>query len=202
MQSFLEEVVGEVILEGNSLENTVFVLPSKRAGTFLKTILARQAQTTFFAPEIYSTETFVEEVSQLTYAGTIDQLFALYESYRKQDFDRKDDFNTFCKWGGQTLLQDFNEVDRYLIDTEELFTNLSAIQELNHWSLQADKTKMMEDYLKFWNSLERIYRDFCHILTSKGLGHQGWYIERPVFNLKSILPSMTNEDLYLLASMH
>lgn len=200
MQSFLEEVVGEVILEGNSLENTVFVLPSKRAGTFLKTILARQAQTTFFAPEIYSTETFVEEVSQLTYAGSIDQLFALYESYRKQDFDRKDDFNTFCKWG-QTLLQDFNEVDRYLIDTEELFTNLSAIQELNHWSLQADKTKMMEDYLKFWNSLERIYRDFCHILTSKGLGHQGWYIERPVFNLKIILPSMTNEDLYLLASM-
>ena len=37
--------------------------------------------------------------------------------------------------GLQSVLQDFNEIDRYLIPPNQIFEYLSAIQELNHWSL-------------------------------------------------------------------
>ncbi len=157
MQTFLEEVVQKVCQKHDALEDLVFVLPSKRAGTFLRKAMAEIAEKTFFAPEIFSIESFVEKISGIAYATDTQQLFTLYHAYLGQEPKGKDDFFTFSKWA-QTLLQDFNEIDRYLVDATELFSNLSAIQEINHWSLQSVKTKMMEDYLRYWNGLEPLYR--------------------------------------------
>ena len=187
MQSFLEQVAQKVRSSKLPLDKTVFVLPSKRAGTFLKTILAKTANATFFSPDIYSIEGFVEEISELSFASHTKQLFTLYEAYLEQTWERKDDFFAFSKWAS-TLLQDFNEIDRYLIESNSLFGNLAAIQELNHWSLQAEKTEMMKDYLSFWNNLDKLYNRFNDKLLSSDLGHQGlvyriacqklsWYLE-------------------------
>lgn len=172
MQSFLEAVVNNIVEKQDSYENLVFVLPSKRAGTFLRRAIAKAANKTFFSPEIFSIESFVEEISGLAYATGTQQLFTLYHVYLAQETRGKDDFFTFSKWA-QTLLQDFNEIDRYLVDATELFSNLAAIQEINHWSLQKGKTKMMEDYLRFWNDLEPLYHSFTNSLLGQGLGHQG-----------------------------
>ena len=60
-QSFIERVVDEVWSQDIELENLVFVLPSRRAGTFLKSKLASKANRTQFAPEIYSIEGFIEK---------------------------------------------------------------------------------------------------------------------------------------------
>lgn len=177
MESFLEGIVNELGSKNYSFENLVFVLPSKRAGTFLKKAIAQNTDSAIFAPEIYSIEGFVEQVSGLTYASSTQQLFTLYEAYLGQPLDRKDDFYAFSKWA-QTLLQDFNEIDRYLVDTSDLFSNLAAIQEINHWSLQENKTKMMTEYLKFWNHLEGLYHSFNDKLLAKGLGHQGLVYRR------------------------
>ena len=53
MQSFIEEVVHEVVKKNNTISNIVFVLPSKRAGTFLRNSLSKIINETSFAPEIY-----------------------------------------------------------------------------------------------------------------------------------------------------
>lgn len=172
MQSFLEEVIAASALQRDSLEHTVFVLPSKRAGNFLKKALATHFKGTFFAPEIWSIEGFIEYVSGLGYANNTQLLFELYSVYQKTATGEIDTFFTFSKWG-QTLLQDINEIDRYLIDAKGLFSNLSAIQEVTHWSIEGAQTKMVEDYLKFWNGLEKLYTHFNAALLEKGLGHQG-----------------------------
>ena len=172
MQSFLREVVIKVCAKYDSYENLVFVLPSKRAGTFLRRAIAETAKKTFFSPEIFSIESFVERISGLRYASDTQQLFVLYQSYMAQKKGVKDDFFTFSNWA-RTLLQDFNEIDRYLIDANQLFSNLAAIQEINHWSLQSEKTQMMEDYLSFWNNLEPLYHSFNEALLEEGLGNQG-----------------------------
>ncbi len=172
MQSFLEEVVDEVWQKYNTIEDVVFVLPSKRAGTFLKNSIVQKTDKTLFAPEIYSIESFVESISGLAYASNTQQLFELYSTYLKTAQGEKDNFHVFSKWG-QTLLQDFNEIDRYLVEPAKIFSYLSAIQEINHWYLQSEKTKMMEDYILFWNNLEQLYSSFNTNLLKKGLGHQG-----------------------------
>ncbi len=139
---------------------------------FLRNALAKTSEKTFFAPDIYSIERFIENISGLSFATQTQQLFFLYEAYLEKTSTEQDNFYTFSKWG-QTLLQDINEIDRYLIDAEKLFASLSAIQKLDHWSLRTEKTKMMEDYLQFWNNLESVYRNFNGALLKKGLGHQG-----------------------------
>ena len=172
MQSFLQEIVKQITNEQVSLENTVFVLPSKRAGTFLRNSIAKITSKTIFSPDIFSIEGFVENISGLTYASNTEQLFQLYYSYLEQNKEDQDNFIDFTKWG-QTLLQDIIEIDRFLINTGKLFSNLSAIQEINHWYVEAEKTKMVEDYIKFWNNLEKLYENFNQRLLDQGIGHQG-----------------------------
>ncbi len=172
MQSFLEEVVDALSKKYTSMEHLVFVLPSKRAGTFVRNALAQKTTTPSFAPDIFSIEGFVEHLSGVSYATNTEQLFELYNTYSDLNKGEKDSFYVFSKWG-QTLLQDFNEIDRYLIDTDQLFSNLSAIQEVSIWSPEAEKTQMMEDYLDFWNKLDPLYHAFNKKLLQQGIGHQG-----------------------------
>lgn len=192
MLSFLEEVIGKITKEHDILEDFVFVLPSKRAGTVLRNILATNTAKTVFAPEIYSIESFVELISGLSYASNTQQLFELYNTYIKNATKEKDNFFSFSKWG-QTLLQDFNEIDRYLIDADKLFSNLSAIQEIDHWSVQAEKTKMMEDYLEFWNNLHQLYEDFNASLLKKDLGHQGLVYREACRQLQNYIENTQNK---------
>lgn len=172
MQSFLEEVVQEVCQQHDRLEHIIFVLPSKRSGTFLRNALAKTVKKTLFAPEILSIEGFIEKVSGLTSASHTQQLFELYKVYKKIAPVENIDFYTFSKWAN-TLLQDFNEIDRHLVDASKIFSNLADIQEISHWSPESEKTKMMEDYLHFWNQLEPLYHAFNQGLLNQGLGHQG-----------------------------
>ena len=197
MKSFLEEVVEEIRQKYGSLEDLIFVLPSKRAGTFLRNALAKSSEKTFFAPDIYSIELFIEKISGLAYATQTQQLFFLYETYLRNTPVEQDNFYTFSKWG-QTLLQDINEIDRYLIDAEKLFASLSAIQELDHWSLRTEKTKMMEDYLQFWNNLESLYRNFNGALLAEGLGHQGLVYRTACEKLAGYLAEQNNKTFIFL----
>ncbi len=138
----------------------------------MRNSIAETTEHTIFAPEIFSIEGFIEHVATLSYATNTEQLFALYESYRATRKGETDSFYAFSKWA-QTVLQDFNEIDRYLIDTERLFANLSAVQEISIWSPEAKKTRMMEDYLSFWKQLPGLYRHFNENLLRQHIGHQG-----------------------------
>jgi len=191
MRSFLDEIVNSIHSEQDSLEDTIFVLPSKRAGTFLRNSIANITERTIFSPEIYSIEEFVGNISGLSTATNTQQLFELYYAYLDQTKGKKENYLEFSKWG-QTLLQDINEIDRYLIDTGKLFTNLSAIQEINHWYLAAEKTKMVKDYIKFWNNLEELYTTFNQKLLIQGIGHQGLVYRKANENLESYLEANKN----------
>ncbi|PCJ95316.1 MAG: hypothetical protein COA50_08890 [Flavobacteriaceae bacterium] len=190
MQSFLEEVIDDVWSKHKSFDNLVFVLPSKRAGTFLRSNLAKVTNKTIFSPEIYSIETFVEKIAGISYASNTEQLFELYHSYLKTYKGEKEDFYGFSKWG-QTILQDFNEIDRHLIDPSQLFPYLSAIKEIDYW----DTTKMMKDYIRFWNNLEQLYEHFNKTLLDKGVGHQGLVYRQACERLNSYLD--TDKQTYI-----
>ncbi|MCM4150425.1 PD-(D/E)XK nuclease family protein [Arenibacter sp. N53] len=172
MKSFLQQVVDDLLQTYDSLDNLIIILPSKRAGTILRTTLANTANKTIFSPKIYSIEGFVEHISNLQAASNMEQLFTLYKAYSAMEYGEKDNFSTFAKWG-QTLLQDFNEIDRYLIDAKDIFSYLANIQEINHWSLQKEKSEIITNYIKFWNNLEPLYNTFNDLLIAKKLGHQG-----------------------------
>ena len=195
-QSFIEDVVEDVWNTHNSSSNLIFILPSKRAGTFLKKALSKKANTTIQSPDVYSIEEFIEIVAGISYANNTQQLFELYQAYLETGTYEKESFDSFLNWG-QTILQDFNEIDRYLVDAKKLFSGLVAVQELNHWSLSADKTEMMENYLNFWKHLEPLYEKFTAALLAKDIGHQGLVYRKAYEHLDNYINKVEKTHIFL-----
>ncbi len=163
---------------------------------FLKEAISKKAGKTIFAPVVYSIEEFVEKVSGLEYATNTQQLFELYTAYLQTGDFEKETFDTFLTWG-ETLLQDFNEVDRYLVNAKNLFSNLSDIQEINHWSTNKEQTVLIENYLNFWKHILPIYSRFNKNLIEKGIGHQGLVYRHASEHLDQYLEEQSHIHIFL-----
>jgi ATP-dependent helicase/nuclease subunit B len=173
MKTFLEETILAIKEEHFNLATLTLILPSKRAGGFLKDYLRQTAEQTSFVPTIISIEEFIEELSDLKIIDTTELLFKSYNVYLTTNPDqKKDDFESYTSWA-TTIIADFNEIDRYLIDPKPFFNYLSSIQDVNHWNVSSEKTPLIENYLKFWNSLNEFYEQLKTSLLKEGLGYQG-----------------------------
>ncbi|MFD1017083.1 PD-(D/E)XK nuclease family protein [Winogradskyella rapida] len=173
MISFIKSVLLDLQEKQLNLEDVYFVLPSKRAGVFLKHHLSSLLDQPIFSPHIVSIEEFVEDLSGLKNLPNTDLLFRFYETYcGLTPVDEQESFESFTKWA-QILLQDFNEIDRYLIPQSQIFDYLNAIKELNHWSLDVEQTGLVKNHLKFWKQLKAYYIAFTKNLLEAGQGYQG-----------------------------
>ncbi|MFS4483435.1 PD-(D/E)XK nuclease family protein [Hyunsoonleella sp. 2307UL5-6] len=198
MTSFIFDVLKDLQKSNYNFSELTFILPSKRAGLFLKHQLSKVNKTSIFAPDILSIEEFVEEVSHLKSANNTDLLFEFYATY--QDLTEKpkqDTFESFTKWG-QILLQDFNEIDRYLIPQEQIFEYLGAIQEINHWSSEKNQTEFIKKYLSFWNKLTTYYKHFTSALIDKKIGYQGLIYREAAKNIESYLKKIDDKTFIFL----
>ncbi|MEQ3663872.1 PD-(D/E)XK nuclease family protein [Olleya sp.] len=192
MTSFIQDVIDDLVTKEVNFSELVFILPSRRAGVFLRRTLSLTLNQTIFAPKIISIESFVEELSDLKTTTNTELLFEFYNVYiiltpKKE----RESFDTFSKWA-QIILQDFNEIDRYLIPQKKIFDYLKAIKNLEHWSLQEDQTELVSSYLKFWNKLNDYYNAFTTSLISKNKGYQG-LLYREAFNNSNAYISNTDK---------
>lgn len=173
MQTFLEETLSAIQKKYKDLSSLTLILPSKRAGGFLKNYLRETATETNFAPKIISIEEFIEELSDLKIVDTTELLFKSYEVYLTTNaIKEKEDFEVYASWA-TTLLADFNEIDRYLIDPAPFFNYLNSIQDINHWYVKDEKTPLIENYLRFWSSLHDFYKNLKSNLLLEKIGYQG-----------------------------
>jgi len=196
MTTFIFDVLTDLKKQNLNLSELTFVLPSKRAGLFLKHQLHKVNEHTAFAPTIISIEEFTEELSQLKTISNTELLFEFYDVYGSLTNEgERDSFEIFSKWA-QILLQDFNEIDRYLIPQQKIFSYLSAIQDLKHWSLEKNKTDFVKNYLAFWNKLYNYYSLFTQQLLNKKVGYQGLIYRETVENLEAYIEN-NNEKLHV-----
>lgn len=178
MTSFIETVLQELILRKKDLSGTTFILPSKRAGASLLNRLSKLTSAPMFAPRVLSIEDFAEEVAGLESIDNVTSLFEFYAAYLDcTPKENRESFETFSGWA-QTLLYDFNEIDRYLVDYSSFFGYLGSIQELSHWYLREERTPLMENYLLFWNKLPEYYEALQKQLEKKELAYQGMVYRR------------------------
>ena len=164
MRSFISEVLQHLESSSRDISKCTFILPSKRAGLFLKELIKTQLTPPSFLPEIFSIEEFIEELSNLRNLSTIEVLFEFYTLYRDVTPAKEaEPFGRFSRWAS-IIVQDFNEIDRNLIATGKIFKYLDAIDDINHWSLDPRPTKMIKGYLKFWEKIELYYnRNYLRI---------------------------------------
>lgn len=173
MKSFLEEFTQRCLAQYPDLSQHTFVLPSRRAVNFLKKELVKQQEASHFLPRFFSIEEFVADVAEVELIDTITVLFEFYGIYLKVfPADKQESFETVYNWS-QTLLQDFNEIDRHLIDAEDFFGNLANVKEIEHWSKAENPTPMVKNYLAFWRILPTLYTHLTSSLIEKKQVYQG-----------------------------
>ena len=181
MTPFLK-YIAEYIFEHHQqdVESLCVVLPNKRGALYLKQHLAKTFNKTIWLPTIISAEELVAQLSGLQQADSIDLICDLYQAYTQVLGDKAETFDAFAKWGN-LMLQDFNEADRYLVDTKALYQNLKEIKEIENWSLSAeDLTPTQQDYVNFMSQMGTIYNVFTSILLQKKQAYQGLMYRKAV----------------------
>ncbi|MES2762538.1 MAG: PD-(D/E)XK nuclease family protein [Bacteroidota bacterium] len=168
----------------NDTERLCIILPNKRGALYLKQHLAKAFQKTIWLPSIISAEELVAELSGLQQADSIDLICDLYAVYVSILKEKAESFDAFAKWG-TLMLQDFNEADRYLVDTDALYQNLKEIKEIESWSLSAESlTGTQQDYVDFMFQMGTIYKAFAEVLLQKKQAYQGLMYRKAVENYK------------------
>lgn len=183
--TFLHNLAQEVLKNhSDTLAELTIVLPNRRAKVFLLDELKSLITNNVFAPEIISIEDFIQDVAGIRSIDSVELLFEFYEVYLSlTDSNQQESFESFANWA-KTLLQDFNEIDRYLLVPNKILNYLENIKEIEHWSVDINKrTDLIEKHLAFWKKLPDYYHSFYQYLLNKGVGYQGLIYREAVQNL-------------------
>jgi PD-(D/E)XK nuclease superfamily len=185
--SFLDKLAAQLISDKSIiLSDSIIVLPNKRAKIFLLQALKNKTPSFSFAPEIISVEDFIQEIADIRSIDAIELLFEFFEIYLAVERKEKhNSFEQFSNWS-KTLLQDFNEIDRYLLDPKHVFSYLQDIEVIKRWGIEVeDKTKLIDNYLEFWKLLPIYYEKLYVHLKNKGIGYQGLIYREAVKNISN-----------------
>ena len=189
MKSFLQQIVDDIPPEKLSeLKDWCYVFPSKRAGLYFENLLtARFRGKTYFSPSILGIEDFVNVCSGQKPGDEITLVFLLYKVYK--ELNPNLEFEKFYSWG-QILLADFDEIDRNLIDANQLYKGLTSVKEIDE--VFGENEEMKEAYKKFvslfnsdsntelssrfvknWKDVHMAYTRFDDVMADEGIFHTG-----------------------------
>lgn len=185
------------------LSNICVVFPSRRAGLYFKNKLGRKFKSPVWSPAVFSIEDFIENLSGYSFADNLKLLIELFNVYKEvikterislassaegiTAGEENESFDIFYSWG-EMLLKDFDAVDKYLVDSGVLFRRVRDLKEIEEsfplelqdtfkkfWGSLFDtgSTFVKENFLKIWQILEKLYRDYKSCLESKNICYPG-----------------------------
>lgn len=174
MQSFLSRLA-ETLIKEKELSEMAIVFPSRRAGLYFKTALAKEMHHPGLAPKILSIEELMAQISGLIALDNISLAFELYPLYKKDFPD--DPFDKYYSWG-LLMASDFNEVDSACADGKTLFSNIYDLREIDTsislWGTESKKpSEAQESFLKFWRMLGKMYEWAIQHLPEQGKAWPG-----------------------------
>ncbi|GEP49873.1 hypothetical protein FNO01nite_05450 [Flavobacterium noncentrifugens] len=195
-QTFLDKIASVIIEDySDRLTDTIIVLPNKRARVFLIEAIRNQVSENIFAPHIVSIEEFIQDISGIRTIDPIELLFEFYEVYLSvTETKNQQTFELFANWA-KTLLQDFNEIDRYLLDPLHVLSYLKDIEDIKRWGIEVEnKTTLLENYIDFWKLLPKYYQTLYSHLLKKEIGYQGLIYREAVTNLNHFSNSVSTKQ--------
>ncbi|MEZ4829945.1 MAG: PD-(D/E)XK nuclease family protein [Bacteroidia bacterium] len=194
--TFLEKMVQELKDEcGERISDICIVVPTRRAVVFLRETLAQTYQKTLWAPRMVSIQDWVRELSGWQFPDILPLVYELYQVYgqvmKKHQPGWAEPFEIFYTWG-EMLVKDFDEIDKYQVDAEKLFTNIRDLKEIDaffhlpeenmtsireFWFTVRGKeggvTEIQEKFLAIWQILYEVYVRYRQALREKNMAYDG-----------------------------
>ncbi len=194
MKSFLKELAEQIYKEHPQLDGLTLVFPNRRAALYFQKQLSSLLTKPAFAPRLITIEDFISDFSELKVPDKLELVHRLHAIYKlimtSPDTDKEGEpFDQFYFWG-EMLLRDFDEVDKYIVNAEQLFKDLRNQKELDSsfdyltkeqreflqsfWlSFEENLTKNKQSFLEIWNKLFLLYKTYKAELKAVGLGYEG-----------------------------
>lgn len=191
---FLAAVARAVLSQTERLSDYCFVFPNKRSGSFfLKNLSEQLGNRMMMAPEVYGISDFMAKVAHREPASRIDSLFRLYKIYRtirgrSENISTEEDlldFDRFAPWG-ETLLNDFSEVDKYDVDAEAIFSNVKDYREISSNFLTEEQIELIERYFGYTPQMESVEGFW----RSVDIEHDQTELRQRFIELWSIMPEL------------
>ena len=202
MTYFLQEVASYLYQKNKgNFRDTVIIFPGRRARLFFNHFLSQMADKPLWAPKYYTISDFVQQLSGLQLADPLSLLFRLYTIFRKITSSKEtfDNFYYYC----EVILADFDDIDKYRIDADALYTNLSDLKTLedykeyledfqidtirNFWDIliKSRESDEKDQFLSVWEALSSMYTEFGNSLEKEGLAYEGRIYRRAIDRLLS-----------------
>lgn len=182
---FLQQVA-QIYLDkmGDGIADCCFVFPNRRSSLFFRKYLGEKLPKPMFSPTLTTINNLFAQISGLKVADKISLLIDLYQEYNLSTFDE------FVFWG-DIILNDFDDIDKYLVDAEKLFRNIKDLHDLDggYEFLSDEQIKAIKsfwrtfneysggpkerEFITLWDSLYGIYSRFKARLEAKGEAYEG-----------------------------
>lgn len=187
--SFLEDLAAELQAQHrHRLHALTIIFPTCRAGEVFKQCLAAHLSQTIWTPKVLSIEALMQQLSPLKQAQPLLLTHMLYQTFQALQ-PQEESFEQFYFWGS-LLLEDFDVIDKYLVDAAHLFTDLRRHKELSlyhDYLTEAQRTAIQsfwknfeqrlsthqEGFLSLWKLLPQVYQHFKQRLQAQSIGYQG-----------------------------
>ncbi len=182
----------------NNLQELCIVFPNRRSGVFFTSYLQKQISEAVIGPEIITVNELFSAFSPFHSGDKLQLISILYEVFKKHT-KTTETFDEFYFWG-EILLADFNDIDRYLVNANDLFSNILDIKEIDSlfdyltpeqkealehfWGSVAisENKEYKKKYIAVWDKLFPVYTEFKNILAEKRLAFGGmsdrWVVEQ------------------------
>ncbi|MFC2119389.1 PD-(D/E)XK nuclease family protein, partial [Bacteroidota bacterium] len=201
MSQFLKYIADKIIEEnGNDLSDICLLFPNRRSGLFFSFYLSKKIKAPVWPPEVTTISEFIKKLSSLEVSDNLSLIFPLYDVFKKV-VKTSGGFDEFYYWG-EMLLNDFDNIDKYLIPPKELFYNLKSLKEIeNSFSyLDEEQLKIVKSFWEnfnpgkfsvhkknftdIWSGLAEIYYSYKKRLFNNNLAYEGMIYKEVVDNLK------------------
>ena len=170
------------------------------AGLFFQKYLSEISDKPIFSPTVLTINDLFVQLSGKQPADRISMLFKLYDMYICHS-GSAETFDEFLYWG-EMLLNDFDDVDKYMADARMLFRNVTDLREIeddfsfltpeqvaairSFWSSFYPKgdSPNQTEFLAIWQILYDLYQDLRESLRSENSGYEGMIFREVVEQLE------------------
>ena len=190
METFLKLVATDLYgrVNGN-MARTAVVFPNKRASLFFNEYLYKEAGKPIWSPAYITISELFRSLSTWEVADPVKLVCELYKVYRETT-KSTESLDNFYFWG-ELLINDFDDADKNLARTGDLFSNLkelknimddlsymnpeqeAAIQQFfQNFSIER-RTVLKERFISLWDVLGEIYTQFKGNLKQQNIAYEG-----------------------------
>lgn len=185
--------VDNICKEGDELSRYTFVFPNRRSSRFFIKYIGELYSNKFdkplFAPKTITVSDLFCELSGLKIVDPLEGLYELYKIYKTNEH-KNESFDEFYSFGS-LIISDFNDIDTYLADASQLFTNISDLQQIDSdysylseeqraairsfWRVYLDgnQNSSRGSFNSIWNIMSTLYTKFNMVLSKVGKGYSG-----------------------------